>query len=98
MGIVSARRFTLALLAAALGGPAVLSGQLSAQAPGQGTVFRSGTQLVRVDAVVVDKDGKPVRGLTKDDFEILDKKTLRPVEALEEISYDRPARNMNVQP
>lgn len=89
MGIVSARRFTLVLLAAALGGPAVLSGPLSAQSPGQAPVFRSNTQIVRVDAVVVDKDGRPVRGLTKNDFEILDKKTLRPVESLEELSYER---------
>jgi VWFA-related protein len=93
MGIVSARRFSPVLLAALLGGPIVLSGalsgRLSAQSPTQGTVFRSNTQIVRVDAVVVDKDGRPVKGLTKDDFEILDRKTLRPVESLEELSYDR---------
>lgn len=83
----SARRFATAVIAVATGLPVLLSAQSPSSA--QGTVFRSGTQLVRVDAVVVDKDGKPVRGLTKDDFEILDKKTLRPVEALEELAYDR---------
>jgi VWFA-related protein len=84
----SARRFALALAAVAVatGLPVLLSAQSPASAQ---SVFRSGTQLVRVDAVVVDKDGRPVSGLTKDDFEILDKKTLRPVEALEELAYDR---------
>jgi VWFA-related protein len=32
--------------------------------------FRTGTNLVRVDVSVMDKDGKPVRTLTPDDFEL----------------------------
>ena len=32
--------------------------------------FRSGTNLVRVDVSVMDKDGRPVRTLTADDFEL----------------------------
>ena len=32
--------------------------------------FRSGTNLVRVDVSVLDKDGKPVRTLNADDFEL----------------------------
>ena len=95
MGTAAVRRLPLVLLALVLGVPPVIS----AQAPAQGTVFRSNTQLVRVDAVVVDKDGRPVSGLTKDDFEILDKKTLRPVETLEELAYDRsPARAGAAEP
>jgi len=33
-------------------------------------VFRATTQLVRIDVAAEDKDGKPVLGLTKDDFEL----------------------------
>ncbi len=34
--------------------------------------FRSGVQLVEVDVVVTDRQGKPVRDLTRDDFEIVE--------------------------
>ncbi len=34
-------------------------------------IFRSGTRLVEVEVVVRDKNG-PVKGLTKDDFTLLD--------------------------
>ena len=50
--------------------PAVLL-VLLAQAAAQPT-FRSGINLVEVDVVVSDKAGQPVRGLTQDDFEILE--------------------------
>src|SRR5438045_60894 len=59
--IVSA--FVLAASAAALGG-AVVSGQQSQKPP----VFRSATDLVRVDVIVRDKNGVAVRGLKADDF------------------------------
>src|SRR5512134_3547084 len=34
----------------------------------QEPVFRAGVDLVTVDAIVVDDDGRPVTGLTADDF------------------------------
>src|SRR5688572_7896173 len=45
----------------------VLTASLAAQGP-----FRSGVNLVRVDALVTDERGMPVTDLTKDDFEILE--------------------------
>src|SRR5690606_10150440 len=38
----------------------------------QRQVFRSGTELVEVDVVVLDSTGRIVRGLTADDFELYD--------------------------
>jgi len=50
---------------------------LAAQAPApepQATrppiVFPAGTELVTVDVVVVDEKGRPVQGLTRQDFEV----------------------------
>src|SRR5690242_13619131 len=40
------------------------------QAPAQGPTFRGGVDSVIVDAVVTDKQGRPVTNLTADDFEI----------------------------
>lgn len=41
--------------------------------PAQDTpTFRSGVQLIDVDVVVTDKDGNPVKDLTRDDFEIIE--------------------------
>ncbi len=59
------RRLSLLLCVAAWAGAVSLSGQ-TPQAP----VFRGGVSLVRVDVTVLDHDGKPVPGLTADDFAI----------------------------
>src|SRR5215213_1089198 len=40
----------------------------TAQSPTQTPVFRSAVKLVTLDVTVVDKDGKPVAGLTPADF------------------------------
>ncbi len=66
-----------------LGGCLSLNSQLSAQ---QAT-FRVRTDLVQVDVVVVDKQGNPVTGLTKDDFVILDRKKPQAIEVFEEFKY-----------
>lgn len=39
----------------------------------QAPVFRTGVQYVSVDVVVTDADDRPVRDLTKDDFELFDR-------------------------
>jgi len=43
------------------------------QASQQRPVFRSGVELVQIDVVVVDEHGQPVRGLTKEDFQLYDR-------------------------
>jgi VWFA-related protein len=60
--------------------------QTARQAP----VFRSGTTLVQLDVVVTDKDGKPVTGLEKSDFTILDGGRERPVVAMNEFHHEAP--------
>jgi VWFA-related protein len=59
----------------AVGALAALGGVLAAQqapAPADQPAFRTGADLVIVDAVVVDKEGKPVTGLSASDFEVRD--------------------------
>ena len=63
------RLLPLALVLAAAGPPAATA----AQQPGDaGRAFRGGVDLVVVDAVVRDGNGDVVRGLTADDFEVLE--------------------------
>ncbi len=66
-------RALLALpLAAALAGPLRADDPKPAQASSTQTSFPSTVELVTVDAAVVDKKGKSVSGLTRDDFLVTD--------------------------
>jgi len=71
------RRLAIALLVAA-------SGHLAAQQPQpppqQPPVFRGGTTLVQVDAIVSDGGGTPIVDLTAADFEVLDDGRSVPIE------------------
>jgi VWFA-related protein len=67
-----------------------LSAPMYSQAPAaQQPIFRSTTDLVIVDAVVVDKDGRAVRGLTASDFVLSSRKSRLTVETFEEVSHER---------
>ena len=66
-----------------------LGSALLAQTPQQPT-FRSGVELVQVDVVVVDKDGKHVRGLKAADFAVLDRDKPQTIATFEEVSHERP--------
>jgi VWFA-related protein len=61
----------LPVLGALLISTVTLSAQQPAQGPPQDTpVFRTSADLVTIDAVVVDDEGKPVTNLTRDDFDV----------------------------
>lgn len=60
----------------------LLAGTLAAHPHGQSqqpTPFRSGTNVVRVDATVIDRSGRPVASLTADDFEIREDDAIQPI-------------------
>lgn len=80
-----------------LAGVAALSltaalGHVSAQQPQQpAATFRSGVTLVTVDVVVLDRNGKPVTGLTPDDFQIKLNGKAQPVRALSYVQVAQAA-------
>jgi VWFA-related protein len=53
--------------------------------------LRSTTRLVQVSVVVHDKSGEPMRGLTKDDFVVLDDKKPQPIQIFSVETNEAPA-------
>src|SRR5687767_15608863 len=74
-------------LASIVGSVIALGASLASQQQAPPT-FRSSTDLVRLHVVVRDEQGRPVRGLTKDDFALLDSKKPHAIDIFEEV--DRP--------
>lgn len=66
----------LAFAAVVLSGMAVLAAQ---QTPQQGATFKSGTRTVPLYATVIDKTGRLVPDLQRDEFEILDNGVVQPI-------------------
>ena len=63
---------TLAVLAAVgLAGLVVASAQ-EPGTPGQQPTFRAGVDVIRLDVSVLDKNSRPVHGLTMADFTVLE--------------------------
>lgn len=56
----------------------------------QQTTFRSGIELVQIDVVVVDRQGRHVRGLKAADFALTDRKKSQTIAAFEEVTHERP--------
>jgi VWFA-related protein len=73
-----------AVLAIALIAIATVSAQQS-----QTPTFRTRTELVQVDVVVVDAQGNHVRGLRPEDFELFDRGKVQKVAAFDEVSHAR---------
>jgi VWFA-related protein len=57
-----------------------------AQQPSTAPTFRTESPLVVVDAVVVDRDGRPITGLTASDFEVRDEGVAQQVELFQVVS------------
>jgi VWFA-related protein len=75
---------------------AVLALRLAAQQPEQpAPLFRGGVDLVLVDVVVRDKTGAPVKGLTADDFDLLEDGIRQQIRtfAVEEVGSTAPTFN-----
>lgn len=62
-----------------------LSGQQSQPTPKP--IFTSRTDLIQVDAVVIDAQGRPMHGLSKSDFLLFDRGTQQVIDAFEEVSH-----------
>jgi VWFA-related protein len=52
--------------------------------------FPAGVELVVVDAVVVDGEGRPVAGLSRDDFRVLEDGTPQPTSSFESVQIPPP--------
>lgn len=77
----------IATLVAAVSAVGVLAGRQDPQR------FQSGVDLVMVDAVVVDGDGRPVPGLAKADFTVLEDGKGQVVTDFEAVAVDAPVRD-----
>jgi VWFA-related protein len=67
-------------------------------AVGQQPTFRSSVDLVQVDVVVVDKDGKAVRGLKQEDFAVHDRGKTQAIATFEEVGREPHASAVDVPP
>jgi VWFA-related protein len=81
------------LLARVVVGVGLLTAAVAAQAPQTTTppIFRSEVESVEVDAIVTDRDGKFVRTLTKDDFEVYQDGKRQPIALVSLIEHPVPA-------
>lgn len=70
------RRYAGRAAAAAL---LLLAATAQARQAQQPAPFRSGTNIIRVDATVIDRSGRPVSTLTADDFEVREDGAVQPV-------------------
>ena len=81
-------RIRLVALVSALAGSGLLASQAPPPSPADRApdpTFRARVEYVEVDALVEDQDGRLVRNLQKDDFEVVEDGTKRvPIALIEE--------------
>ncbi|HVO13411.1 MAG TPA: VWA domain-containing protein [Vicinamibacteria bacterium] len=77
------RPFSGLIAVLAVGFSVPLGGPVAAQAPTAPPTFQSGIELVTVDAVVLDRDGRPVPGLTREDFVVKEEGRPREIASFE---------------
>ena len=65
---------------------------IAAQQPSSQPTFRTGVDVVQVDVSVLDKDRKPIRGLTASDFTILEDGKPRPIVGFVPVDLAEPER------
>ena len=68
---------------------AAVAGQQPPQTPPR-PIFRAGVDLIQVDVVVLDAEGRPVHGLTKEDFTLIDRGKPRDIATLAEQTNNHP--------
>jgi len=76
---------TSAAVCLSLAAPAARQGQSQ-------PTFRAGVELVQVDVIVLDEQGRHVRGLKAADFVLEDRGRTQAIAAFEEAAHARPAR------
>jgi VWFA-related protein len=76
--------FPASIPIAALGLLMAVGAPIGAADP-QAPAFPAGVDIVRIDAVVLDRGGRPVRGLTAADFEVLENGRRRDIASFERI-------------
>ncbi len=75
-----------------LGAGLVLASLAALAAPQAPPTFPAGVELVRIDVVVLDRDGQPVTGLTAADFEVTDSGRPREILSFEPIVVRLPPK------
>jgi len=68
--------------------PQQAAGQITSQQP---PVFRTGAEIVRVDATVFDKNGKPVTDLSEHDFEVQEDGIKQPIKSFKLVEVNGTA-------
>lgn len=94
--LASTRRFG-ALTAVVLGLSLTAGAQQRPPSRPQAT-FRAGVELIQIDVVVVDAEGRHIRGLTRDDFAVTDKTKPQTIAAFEEVSHERRRAALDAAP
>jgi VWFA-related protein len=81
----------ISLIVLFLGGSTWLAAQTTASSVQQPPTFRSGVALVQIDVTVLDKNRRPVTGLTAADFTVKEDGVDRPIAAFTAVDLSRDA-------